>query len=82
VALGRYRDLRVLRAVDDNVLRHDTALDFAHLRVFTSTTEQGRGLNFEVTDLFLVPVDRAETVLLQKPLVLFFYRLDKDEHVV
>ena len=70
--LGRLRNLGILRAIDDDVFGHDTALDFAHLRMLTTPTEQRRRFNFEVANLLFVAVDGAKTVLLEESLVLCF----------
>lgn len=69
---------RVSRAtVDDDVLRLEAFLQFAHLRVFSSAAEQTRRLQLKVSDLLAVSVQQTESVLLQQTTGLLFQNLKK-----
>ena len=63
VSLRGFGHVRVLGAVNDDVLWHHPALELALLGVLPAAAEQARGLSAEVADLLLVSVDSAESVL-------------------
>lgn len=64
-----------LAAVDDDVLRPDAAFQHSHFGMVSSAAEQAGRLDAEVCDALFVVVHDAEAILLQKPLVFFFYFL-------
>ncbi len=66
----------LLAAVNDNVLRTDTALQHAHFRMVTSATEQAWRLNTEVSNALFVIVHDTEAILLQNALILLFNFLE------
>merc|ERR1719186_918458 len=72
VTSWRLRNIRVLTAVNDDILGHDSPLDHSLLRVLASTSEQGGRLSSEISDPFFVSVHCAESILLNNGLVLLF----------
>uniref|UniRef100_A0A182KI72 Uncharacterized protein n=1 Tax=Anopheles christyi TaxID=43041 RepID=A0A182KI72_9DIPT len=58
---GRY--FAILRAIYYDVLGHYPSFYKTHLGMLATTTEQTRRFNFEVSYLFLVPVDYANAIL-------------------
>lgn len=66
----RFRYLRVLRTVDEHVLRQHSLLQLAHFRMFAAASEQAGRLDLEVTDLLLMAINAAEAILLLYFLVL------------
>lgn len=69
------RDGSILRAIDYNILRHHSCFQSAHLRMFTSASEQTRRLNFKVANFFLVSVNNASAIILLYGFIFFFYFL-------
>src|SRR5687767_11512031 len=59
VTCRRLRHLRALTDVDDDLLGHNAALDFACLRVLATSTEQTRGFDSEVADLLFATIPHA-----------------------
>ncbi|GMR33926.1 hypothetical protein PMAYCL1PPCAC_04121, partial [Pristionchus mayeri] len=55
-------DLAALRAIDDDILRHDPLLQFAHFRMTATATEITWRFDSEVGDFLLVSVDEGEAV--------------------
>lgn len=78
--IRRWNDSRA--AVDDDVLRLEAFLQFAHLRVFSSPAEQTRRLQLEVSDLLAVSVQQTESVLLHQTTGLLFQNLKKHTFTV
>lgn len=76
-ALKKKKKLHSLAAVDDDVSRPDAPFEHAHLRMVSTTAEQARRLNAEVSDTLPVVVHDAEAVLLQEPLILLLYFLQR-----
>merc|ERR1719259_501909 len=72
---GRFRDIRVLGAVNNHIFRHDSPLDHTLLRVLASTTKQTGRLSSEITDLFSMTVNLAESKFFNDSLVGFLLRL-------
>lgn len=70
------KDFYPLATVNNDVFRSDAAFQHAHLRMVTSSSEETRWLNAEVPNSFLVVVHDAETVLLDKSLILLFHFLN------
>lgn len=58
-------------------MRPDPTFEHAHFRMVSTTTEQARGFNAEVSNTLLVVVHDTEAVLLQGALILFLYFLKR-----
>lgn len=58
------RELGVLlAAIDNDILGYDSLFQHALFGVVTSPSEQTRGFNFKVTNLLLMTIHCAETIL-------------------
>lgn len=72
VSFGRFRNFGIFAAVNENILGHHSFLQHSHLRMFTSSSKQARRFNLKITDLLLVPIDRAKTIFFGNLFVLLF----------
>ena len=70
----------LLAAVDDDIFRHNTALQHALFGVIATASEQAWRLNLEVANLLLVSVNDAKAVFSCDLLILFLQLLWRTPH--